>query len=57
MAGFGVAFLLAVVGLGALGIGIVLSIGVAVVVGLVAAVVAYLRGPTMPNPTAASDIN
>ena len=58
MAGFGVGFLLAVVGLGVLGVGVVLSMGVAVVVGLVAAVVAYFRGPITPDPTTAvSDIN
>ncbi|MFD1641534.1 hypothetical protein [Halohasta litorea] len=58
LAGFGVGFLLAVIGLGALGVGVVLSMGVAVVVGLVAAVVGYLRGPTTLDPTTAtSEIN
>jgi len=58
MAGFGIGFLLAVVGLGILGFGVVLSMGVAVVVGLVAAVVSYLREPVTADPnTTVTEVN
>jgi len=47
VAGFGVGFLAAVIVLsGLVGLGVVLSMALGVVVGLVAAVVSYVRGPT-----------
>jgi hypothetical protein len=58
MAAFGVGFLLAVVGLGVLGVGVVFSLGVASVVGLMAAVVSDRRKPTPRDPTTGvSEIN
>ena len=52
IAGFGVGFLAAVVVFsGVVGLGVVLSTGLGVVVGLVAAVVSYLRGATTPDST------
>ena len=51
-AGFGVGFFAAVIVLsGLVGLGMVLSMGVGVVVGLAAAVVSYLRGSTTPDLT------
>ena len=57
-AGFGVGFLAALVLSGFVGLGVALSMGLGVVVGLVAAVVSYLRGSTAPDsPTVASETN
>ena len=55
IAGFGVGFLAAVVVLsGLVGLGVVLSMGAGVVVGLLAAVVSYRRGSTTPDSTPVS---
>ena len=55
IASFGLGFLAALVVLSSLvGLGVVLSMGLGVVVGLVAAVVSYLRGATILDPTTAT---
>ena len=55
IAGFGVGFLAAVIVLsGLVGLGVVLSMGLGVVVGLAAAVVSYRRGSTTPDSTPVS---
>ena len=52
IASFGLGFLAALVVLSSLvGLGVVLSMGLGVVVGLVAAVVSYLRGAAILDPT------
>jgi len=52
IASFGLGFLAALVFLsGLVGLGMVLSMGVGIVVGLAAAVVSYLRGSTTPDLT------
>jgi hypothetical protein len=51
VAGFGGGFLAALVVLsGLVGLGVVLSMGLGVVIGLMAAIVSYLRGSTTPDP-------
>jgi len=59
VAGFGVGFLAAVIVLsGLVGLGVVLSMALGVVVGLVAAVVSYVRGSTTSDsPTIRSETN
>jgi len=59
VAGFGVGFLAAViVRSGLVGLGVVLSMALGVVVGLVAAVVSYVRGSTTSDsPTIRSETN
>ena len=59
VAGFGVGFLAAVIVLsGLVGLGVVLSMALGVVVGLVAALVSYVRGSTTSDsPTIRSETN